>query len=876
MNTNIGHYEQNCDTLRVLIAEDSADDALLLVHELEKGEFCDIHWQRVETPDQLKAVLSEPWDIVFADYNMPTFTGVDALRIIRDQGLQMPFIFVSGAMGEDIAVAAMKAGAQDYFVKGNWRRLLPAVERELKEAKIRQALIFEGAKRHKLEARFRNVLAAAADAIVSIDESRKVSIFNRAAERIFNQSAEEMLGQSINLLLDDASQKALAQVMTDLAHSPGQLSATRPLGSLQANRKNEKSFPIEASISSHWEENDLIFTLILRDITERNQADEELRLLQAITRVANEASDVTGAVAATLREICMSAGCAMAQAWMPTADKSRLECIPAWHANKQGLEAFRQASLNLTLGKGDDLAGRVWATGKPLWIRDMRAQPKLVRAALATQVGLVAGLAVPVLSAGKLIAVLEFFGSEPRPQEDRLIEVLSSVSEQLASVIQRKRAEEHLQYLAYHDTLTGLPNRALFIDRLKQAMMETHRRNRIVGVAFIDLDRFKHINDSLGHGMGDQLLQAIGQRLSGCLRQSDTVARLGGDEFAMILTDLTDPIDATGVAEKILSDVSQTYRIDDHEIYTGASLGITLYPQDGDSVDCLLHNADIAMYRAKEARGNAYAFYSPEMTAKAKIRLTMENALRHGLDRGELVLHYQPIVDITTRQSVGLEALVRWHHPERGLLLPDSFIPLAEETGIIIRMGSWILQRACAQIGAGWEAQKNTTSRLSVNVSPRQFQRGNFAHVVAGALEKSGLAPHRLELEITEGLLLQDTKAAIATMRELASIGVGFSIDDFGTGYSSLAYLSQLPINQLKIDRSFIRNFTTNTNDDAIVTAIISMAHGLGLRTVAEGVETQAQLDRLQAYGCDTAQGYIFSLPLPVAEALSAPDRGYG
>ena len=431
-------------------------------------------------------------------------------------------------------------------------------------------------------------------------------------------------------------------------------------------------------------------------------------------------------------------------------------------------------------------------------------------------------------------------------------------------VTERKRAQAQLAFLAQHDPLTGLPNRALYTDRLEQAMIEADRHQRLVGVVFLDLDRFKNVNDTLGHDAGDALLKAASERLIGAVRKGDTVARLSGDEFTLVLADMSHAEDAARVAQKILEVFEAPFHIGGRELYLTVSLGVTLYPTDGSNSQELLRNADIAMYRAKEAGRNSYAFYAVEMTNRAVEQLALESALREAIARDELRVHYQPIVNCADNAVISVEALVRWQHSTRGLVAPLEFIPLAEETGMILPIGEWVLHTACAQ-ARQWLRQ-HPDMHLAVNISARQFRQENLVQAIRRVLEQTGFPPQNLEFEITESVLLQHEERVMRTLRELSDLGIALSMDDFGTGYSSLSYLKRFPIRVLKIDRSFTRDIPADADDTAIASAIITMAHALGLRVVAEGVETPEQLEFLRVRACDALQGYYFSRPVPADE----------
>ncbi len=434
-------------------------------------------------------------------------------------------------------------------------------------------------------------------------------------------------------------------------------------------------------------------------------------------------------------------------------------------------------------------------------------------------------------------------------------------------ITERMQTQERLHHLAHHDILTDLPNRMLFMDRLEHALSRARWAGRLVAVLFLDMDRFKIVNDTLGHDVGDRLLQAFGRRLRACVREGDTVARHGGDEFVIVLEDIAAVDDVPATARKILDALAPPFQIDGRELFVTSSIGISLHPNDGRDAPTLLKNADAAMYRAKDMGRNTYQFYSADMGAKAFERLTLETSLRHALRRKEFLLYYQPQVDMDSGRIVGVEALLRWQHPDLGLVLPGDFIPLLEDTGLIVPVGEWVLQTACTQAKA-WQRAGLPPVRLTVNLSARQFAEPNLTDTVARILNEVDLDPAFLELEITESVIMQNAQATIDTLAALGNMGVRFAIDDFGTGYSSLSYLKRFSINTLKIDRSFVRDITTDPDDAAIITTIVAMAHNLKLNVVAEGVETEEQLAFLRAGGCDGFQGYLFSRPV-AAEKLA-------
>jgi len=426
---------------------------------------------------------------------------------------------------------------------------------------------------------------------------------------------------------------------------------------------------------------------------------------------------------------------------------------------------------------------------------------------------------------------------------------------------QLEQANAQLQHVATHDALTGLPNRLLLGDRLEQMIAQAERRERRFAVMMMDLDRFKSINDSLGHHSGDELLKEAARRLLSRLRRTDTLARLAGDEFVVVLNEIASLRDAESVASSVLQDISRPIALSGLEVHVSASIGISVYPENGSDAETLLQHADAAMYHAKKNGRNGFQFFTSTMNAFARERLELENGLRRAINRGEFELHYQPKVDVESGRIDSAEALIRWRHPQRGLVSPGGFIPVAEETGLIVSIGEWVLREACSQART-WQNSGVGPIRVAVNLSAQQFRQKNLVEVVGSALQEAGLEPRFLELELTESAVMHDAENSIEILRRLSGLGVRISVDDFGTGYSSLSYLRRLPLDKLKIDHSFIKEVTTSRDDAQIVRAIVSLAHSLHLKVIAEGVETQEQLAFLRDLGCDQYQGYLRSPPV--------------
>ena len=527
-------------------------------------------------------------------------------------------------------------------------------------------------------------------------------------------------------------------------------------------------------------------------------------------------------------------------------------------------EAYCKAIDGVAIGPGVGSCGTAAYRREAVVVTDISCDPlwKDFRE-LAAQYRLRSCWSTPILSHhGAILGTFAMYSAgvrEPGGVEAHLTAMTTRIA---AIAIERKRAEDQISFLAHHDALTGLPNRSLLKDRLTQAMLQTERHNPWVSVVFIDLDNFKTVNDSLGHTAGDALLKVVAHRMVDCVKSTDTVMRLGGDEFVILLVDQPDNPDAVSATlDKIRAAVAEPVCSEGQAFHVTCSMGVATFPNDGSDAETLLTNADAAMYKAKEAGRDGFQFYTAEMNTKVHERLALQEAMRNGIARCEFHLLYQPQVDLQTGRVFAVEALVRWRHPTHGLISPGQFIPLAEETGLIVPLGDWVLHEACRQSKAGQDAGRPPIN-VSVNVSARQFHEKNWVDRVTRALRESGMEARYLELELTESLLMRDVGQAVATMLELQALGIHFAIDDFGTGYSSLSALKNLPVARLKIDQSFVRNLAHDENDRGIAAAVISLGQRLHMRVIAEGVETNEQLAFLRDNGCNEIQGYHFSKPV--------------
>ncbi len=606
---------------------------------------------------------------------------------------------------------------------------------------------------------------------------------------------------------------------------------------------------------------------LAKDVTASMRAEQLLRLEHMVARCIASAESPSEALRAMIRSICETQGWECGRYFGRDDKADALVMREFWHVPSAGLERFIEQSREISYSAGSGLIGRVWQSGEPIWVTDILKDNRIHKG-IARQSGMHGTFIFPVVSEGKSIGVLSFHSTKVREPDERLLQAIGVIGSQIGQFLQRKQAEERIQYLATHDVLTALPNRAMFNQLLNMAIHTARRYQRSFAVLFIDLDRFKAVNDTLGHEAGDRLLQEIAARFTACLRESDVVARLGGDEFVVLVQEAGDSGQVAAVARKILSAAIKPVVIGGQECRVTASIGICSYPEGAQDELSLMKNADIAMYLAKEEGRNNFQFYTDRIKIQSLERLTLEDGLRRALERNEFFLHFQAKLDLSTRQISGVEALLRWQHPELGLVSPGRFLPVAEETGLIVPIGRWVLHTACQQ-NVAWQQEGLPALCIAVNLSARQFNDEDLLRDVADALRQSGMKPELLELELTESIVMQNAAQAVRRLAAIKQMGVRLAIDDFGMGYASLAQIKRFPIDTLKVDRSFIRDLADNAEDRAITEAIIAMGKTLSLTVVAEGVETEEQQAFLLDHACDAMQGYYFNKPVSQDEFAS-------
>jgi diguanylate cyclase (GGDEF)-like protein/PAS domain S-box-containing protein len=692
---------------------------------------------------------------------------------------------------------------------------------------------------------------------------------NKAWERFFGLSREAFVGKTVFDLYP--GDRGLAERMDaldrELWRSPGSQQYEAVIATSDGARHDALYYKATYARADGVVAG-LVGTII--DISDRKQSERRQTMEHAITRVLADAQDLGEAIPRIIQTICETMGWHYGDRYAYDAEAGLLRRQEMWCIDQPEIRAFATSAMHRAVKpdpEGIGIVRRTYATASPLWVSDV-TKTQLKRRELIERAGLHGAFAFPLVANNQVLGVMEFFHRDVREPDAMLLQIAESIGRQIGQFIVRMQAEEAVKFVAMHDSLTQLPNRMMFNQRLEHAIGDAERKGGSLAVMFIDLDRFKIINDTLGHESGDLLLREVAQRITDNLRSGDTVARLGGDEFVVLLEEAADLAAIGRVAEKLIAALTANYAIAGREVHVTASIGISSFPGDAQDMRSLLKYADIAMYRAKEQGRNTFQFYSDQFNVHSVERLTLESQLRGALERNELVVHYQPVVEAATGRISGMEALVRWQHPEKGLLAPGHFIGIAEETGLVVPIGAWVLACACAQQRA-WVEHGLPPTRVAVNLSPRQFLHRHLIDDIVKVLDETRADTSLLELEITESTVMHNAQRAAALLAQLKEMGLRVAIDDFGTGYSSLAYLKRFPIDSLKIDRSFVADVPDDAGNTAITQAIMAMAHSLGLKVIAEGVENEAQLAFLRAQGCEELQGYYFSKPLSAQDATA-------
>ncbi|MEL0584911.1 MAG: EAL domain-containing protein [Candidatus Thiodiazotropha sp. (ex. Lucinoma kazani)] len=796
--------------LRVLVIEDSEREYKLLCRTLLRGGL-DVSPLRIDTQEAMKEALkSTSWDLILSDTDIPRFSPHESLKLLQDRQLDIPFILISDHIGEEKVVSLLKAGANDFVNFNNLPRLVPAIERERKEAAVRREAEKTKIALRRSENRYRQLVDDSPTPILLLQEN-KIVFLNEAAKQTLAVSIQKpLINKQACILFHDASPQLLeAQIKSLRNHNSQPYEAA-------FRRADGIIIQVEVFVSPVEHEGAPATQLVFTDVTQRKESDAKLK--QAVQIIEHT---MEGVLITDSNGVIDSVNPAFTEITGYSEQEIITQHPRILISGRHPPEFFEELWDNVR--NTGSWRGEVWNQRKN-------------------------GEVYPVWMTISCV----------RDEQGSVMHYVAVFSD-ITSI---KQTQSQLEHLAHHDSLTNLPNRLLFEDRLEHAIAQAKRQKRQLAVLFLDLDRFKNINDSLGHAMGDELLKEVAARLQKILRDDDTAARLGGDEFTVLVENIEDPSQAAVVATKIQEKFKAPFKIAGRELHVTTSIGISIYPEDGKDVADLTKNADAAMYQAKEQGRNNYRYYTSELTRTAFERLLLETELRSALHQNQLLLYYQPQISLNNGEMTGAEAVLRWHHPRLGIIPPARFIPLAEESGLIHEIGNWVLQEACAQTRY-LNKQGLFQGRMAINLSVRQIMQTDLILRFEQIIADSGCPPTMLQLEVTEGIFMGQMQHSVPVLDVFKKLGVSIAIDDFGTGYSSLSYLKQLPIDKLKIDRSFIRDMPHDSDAVAITQAIVSLGKNLGLRITAEGIETMAQQSLLQKMGCQEGQGYLYSPPVP-------------
>jgi diguanylate cyclase (GGDEF)-like protein len=917
----------NSEPVRILFVEDSQTDVELLLRTLRQGGF-QPEWQNAYRLETLRGALTQfDPDIILSDFSMPELTGLEVLKLARELRPDVPLVFVSGTIGEERAIEALREGATDYVLKGNLSRLVPAFRRALREHK-------ERAERERAQRQLATQYAVARElaAAASIEQG---------APKLLRAICEN-LGFVISALWEVDPPTGACRCaglwhiesagLTEFAARTREISSFVATGvqgrvlhsgktvwirnatedpnfvrapyAVNAGLRSAVAFPIMLrgeitgivdvfSTEARPPDAEVLrtFDVIgsqIGQFMEHQAQQEHITRLNRIYAVLSEINSTIVRVRdrqelfnETCRIVVEQGGFGMA--WIGTFDPSTLDVTPvAWAGFKaeELIIVSAKSTARADVPQGQGAIGRAIREKRPVFDNDITVMRGVggKRRQEAVKRGYRSLIVLPLMVEGEVTGTLALFARERGFFTKEEVKLLTDLAGDVSFALEHIGQMERLLYLANYDALTGLANRSLLSDRLTQAMTLGRRYGHLVAVAILDLDNFKLINESLGHKTGDELLKVVAERLRGCVRASDTLARLGSDEFVLVLPGQTSAVMISRVAkrlddavytdqrviemlQRILTSISEPVLLASNELRLTCSIGVSLFPQDGADVDALLRNAGAALSRAKQLGRRNFQFYTAELNARVAERLSLHSSLRRALEHDEFVLHYQPKVNLQTGEMSGVEALLRWSAPDSRTVPPGDFIPVLEETGLIVDVGRLVIEKALAEY-AEWGTISAQPPRIAVNMSPLELTQAEFPGSVEKILKNAASGAVGLDFEITESLIMQDLEANIPKLRAIKEMGINIAIDDFGTGYSSLSYLARLPVNALKIDRMFISGMEASSDQLAIVATIISLAHSLGLVVVAEGVETEWQVETLLRLKCDEMQGYVVAAPM--------------
>ena len=840
--------------VKVLQIEDSPTDAELALRELSRDGLS-LDSCRVETADALMAALDnfQP-DVILSDFSLPGFDGLSALALAHAHSPQVPFMFVSGTIDEDTAIAALRGGACDYVSKTTIKRLVPAVRRAIDEVALREAR--EGA-----EFRFRNLIEFAPSAIIVLNPQGYIEIVNARTEKLFEYPRNELFGISCAMLISGEfdSQCAAFRSETNMTSSI--------TFEAEGQRKDGSWFPAEVTLSPLQVQSVTWISCVIRNISKRREQQRKISRLNRIQTVLGNIS--AAGVRSSNQKKLLQEACEIAVndghfklAWIGLLTPGTTKGTPvAFAGNDEDYMQHIKLDIDRNSAESERPASRAMRTQQAVICNDIehdQSMAPLRPHAAKARYGSV--VALPLVVEDVALGVMALYAQDIGFFNDEEMVLLNRLAADISYALEHQKSLRRLRYLAYFDSLTELPNRALFIERLqKKLARQDPLMPHQISIVKVDIDRFRNINDTLGRIGGNSILQQFAERLARCENDGESLARIDSNCFAFLVCSVaTDNGTVADLTEKIAQQLAVPIRVDDKEVWISPRIGIATFPQHGDQAEILMRNAEAALFHAKRSKV-LQVTYDLAMGAHAGEKMLLENRLRRAIELQQFVLHYQPKIDLASGRLSGLEALIRWNDPERGMVAPFNFIPALEETGLIVDVGKWVIDEALRQYRQ-WQASGLTPPRIAVNVSQLQIGQPGFVSSVLEAIGND--AGDALEVEITESLFIDDLAENSIKLEALRDAGITIAIDDFGTGYSSLSYISKLPIDVLKIDRSFIIEMSKNANEMAIVSTIIALAHGLQLKVVAEGVETMEQMNLLKLLRCDQIQGYIFSKPI--------------
>lgn len=869
----------NETNLRILNVEDSEVDAELCWRELERAglEFvAERVWSREAFENALRDFAP---GLILCDFSLPgAFDGLTALSIMHEKSMDIPFIFVSGTIGEDRAVEAMKRGARDYVLKERMERLAPVVTRALQEARERTALRHAQEALRESEERFRQLAENIHDVFFLLEASdQRVLYVSPAYEEIWGEPCSSLYASpsAWSNTIHPADRERVAKSYAERVQT-GRLDfeyrIVRPDGAIRWI--SDRAFPI-LNESGRLQR----IAGVATDITSRKASEERIERLNRIYAVLSGINNLI--VHVDDRDELLHEACRIAietghfrMAWIGLVDRGNAVLKPiASFGDMTGFLNLIPLSMDATAGEYY-LVEQALRSGKPAISNDVKRDLQLLKETVPlNERGINSFAVVPLLHDRTVIGVLALYAADAGAFDEEEMRLLTELAGDISFALDYLAKGEQLDYLAFYDALTGLPNRALFTERLHQQLGIAVQNTTKVALVLGDVKRFRMINGSFGRQAGDTLLHDIAERIIQSWPNTDGVAHINADSFAGTLIGLKDEAVVAHMLEKALKTVTgSAYKIGDNELLISMTAGIAVFPADGENAETLFKNAEAALKKAK-ASGDRYLFYQPSMNAKVAETLLLDNKLRKAMDNEEFVLYYQPKLNILSGEISGLEALIRWNDPDNGIIAPGEFIPLLEETGLILEVGAWAIRRALAD-HRQWLLQGLQPPHIAVNVSAIQLRQADFVETVRDAIREMNSPAHGLDLEITESLIMEDIEDTIRKLEALREMNVNIAIDDFGTGYSSLSYLARLPVQLLKIDRSFINTMMENTDSKTIVSTIISLTHSLKLKVIAEGVETKEQSEFLKLMECDEIQGFLFSKPMPFDAITDLLNKG--